>query len=184
MLEFLSGACSFVVCSTSAANYVTALKRCQTIFYCNTREMGRTAFLVLLSLVLRFTPTVSLCEEGGQRINLDEINNHFTDLLQGLDLVLDQFNDEKGALFKFVFLPASIDARRTVTDGNKFCVRVQIAPSSCRNTVENMSKRIDKCPVNFRDQNAIDQTLWCDIEMLSRPWLNNIQIQKRVCQRV
>ena len=82
--------------------------------------MRRTVFLVLLSLILRFTPTVSFCEEGGRRIDLDEINNHFTDLLQGLDLALDQFNDEKGALFKFVFLPASVDARRTVTDGNKF----------------------------------------------------------------
>lgn len=146
--------------------------------------MEHTAFWVLLALVLRFTPTVSFCEEGGQIINLDEINNHFTDLLQALDLVLDQFNDEKGALLKYVFLPGSVDARRTVKDGNKFRVRVQIVPSSCRNTVENMSKRIDKCPVNFSDQNAIDQTLWCDIEMLSGPWLNNIQIQKRVCQRV
>ena len=146
--------------------------------------MEHTAFLVLLSLAFRFTPTVSFCEEGGQVINLDEINNHFTDLLQGLDLVLDQFNDENGALFKFVFLPGSIDARRTVKGGNKFCVRVQIAPSSCRNTVENMSKRFDECPVNFSDQSAIDQTLWCDIEMLSRPWLNNIQIQKRVCHPV
>lgn len=146
--------------------------------------MERTVFLALIFLILRFSPIVSLCEEGGQIINLGEINNHFTDLLQGLDLVLDQFNDEKGALFKFVFLPGSIDARRTVKDGNKFCVRVQIAPSSCRNTVENMSKRIDKCPVNFSDQNAIEQTLWCDIEMLSRPWLNNIQIKKRVCQRM
>ena len=146
--------------------------------------MEHMAILVLLSLVLKFTPTVSFCEEDGQIINLGEINNHFIDLLQGLDLVLDQFNDERGALFKFVFLPGSIDARRTVKDGNKFCVRVQIVPSTCRNTVENMSKRIDKCPVNFSDQNAIDQTLWCDIEMLSRPWLNNIQIQKRVCQPV
>ena len=146
--------------------------------------MEHTACLVLLSLVLRFTPTVSFCEEGGQVINLDEINNRFTDLLQGLDLVLDQFNDENRALFKFVFLPGSIDARRTVKNGNKFCVRVQIVPSTCRNTVENMSKRIDKCPVNFRNQSAIDQTLWCYIEMLSRPWLNNIQIQERVCQRV
>ena len=142
--------------------------------------MKQTVFLALIFLVLRFSPIVSFCEESGQIINLDETNNHFTDLLQRLDLVLDQFNDEKDALFKFVFLPGSIDARRTVKDGNKFC----LAPSSCRNTVENMSKRIDKCPVNFSDQNAINQTLWCDIEMLSRPWLNNIQIQKRVCQRV
>lgn len=90
--------------------------------------MEHTAFWVLLALVLRFTPTVSFCEEGGQIINLDEINNHFTDLLQGLDLVLDQFNDEKGALFKYVFLPGSIDARRTVKDGNSFAS----ASKSCR----------------------------------------------------
>ena len=173
---------SFVASSTES--YVTGLERSQTLNFCKTGEMEHTACLVLLFLVSRFTPTVSFCEEHGQVINLDEINNHFTDLLQGLDLVLDQFNVEKGVLFKFVFLPGSIDARRIVKDGNKFCVRVQIAPSSWRNTVENMSKRIDKCPVNFSDQKAIDQTLWCDIEMLSRPWLNNIQIQKRVCQRV
>lgn len=144
----------------------------------------KVSFLFALSLVLRFTRTASLCEEGGQRLSLEEIDNHFTDLLQGLDLALDEFNDEKGALFKFVFLPATIDATRTVLEGNKFCVRVQIVPSSCRNTVENLSKRIDKCPVNFNDENAIGQTMWCNIQMLSRPWLNNIQIQKRICQHL
>ena len=163
---------------------MTGLERPQSHYFCNTSRMEHTTFLVFISLVLKFTPTISFCEEEGQIINLDEINNHFTDLLQGLDRMLDQFNDEKGALFKFVFLPGSIDARRTVKGGNKFYVRVQIAPSSCRNTVENMSNRIDKCPVDFSDQNAVDQTLWCEIEMLSRPWLNNIQIQKRACQRL
>lgn len=39
--------------------------------------MEHTAFWVLLALVLRFTPTVSFCEEGGQIINLDEINKSF-----------------------------------------------------------------------------------------------------------
>lgn len=148
--------------------------------------MKLKVFLLILALVLnlRLNPAISLCEEGGQSLDLNEINNHFTDLLQGLDLALDQFNDERSALFKFVFLPATIDATRTVTEGNKFCVRVQIAPSSCRNTVENLSKRIDKCPVNFSNQSVINEAMWCDIEMLSRPWLNNIQIEKRVCQHV
>lgn len=142
------------------------------------------SFIVVLFLILKCSPIASLCEEGAQKLGLDEIENHFTDLLQGLDLALDVFNDEKGAVFKFVFLPATIDATRTVTDGNKFCVRVQIAPSSCRNTVENLSKRIDKCPVNFSDQSVVGQAMWCDIKILSRPWLNNIQIQKRICQHM
>lgn len=137
-------------------------------------------FATALSLVVKCS-AVESCEEAGQRLGHDDIDNRFTDLLHGLDLALNEFNDENGALFKFVFLPATIDATRTVAGGNKFCVRVEIAPSSCRNTVENLNKRIDKCPVNFSDQNAIGQTLWCHIEILSRPWLSNIQVQKRDC---
>ena len=141
-------------------------------------------FLIISSLLnCKASVNAATCEQGkGPKITLVEITNHYTDVLQGLDVALDKYNSQSNSVYRFVFLPSSIDARYALQGGNHFCVSVQIAPSTCRNTPENASKRIETCPVNFTDLTVATQIKWCEFHIFSRPWLGRLDILKSDCQ--
>ena len=127
---------------------------------------------VVLLAVVPFSSSTGGMQVGGEtKIDQEKIfKGEYSDLLGFVDEAVAEENDKMNSIFRYVWLPESIEASSQVVQGVLYHVHVDIAPSTCRKSKEDRLKvRVDYCTVD--EELSSELTQHCEFEIWSRVWM-------------
>ena len=122
---------------------------------------------------------------GITKIEQHDLCRH-KELLEGLNKVVRLENAKQPRpVFKFVYLPYTLEATSQVVQGSIYRASVKLAPSKCRNDLNETREGIEACGLDFLNPSVLQQEKSCTFEIWSRPWLaepERLLVQKAECK--
>lgn len=146
----------------------------------------RKVILVLCAVFAIFYVSNAAVIPGGiTKIEKLDLLKH-KELLEGLNQAVRVENARQPNMpFKLVYLPYTLDASSQVVQGTLYRASVKLAPSKCRNVLNDTREGIEACGVDFLNPDVLQQEKFCEFEIWSRPWLagkERLMIQKAECK--
>lgn len=149
------------------------------------RGQQKIAFVLCVVFAILHVLHTALLTGGITKIEKHNLLNH-SELFAGLDQAIRLENaSEPKPPFKLVYLPYTLEASSQVVQGTLYRANVKLAPSKCKNDLNETREGIDACGVDFLNPGVLREEKCCDFEIWSRPWLpgkDRLLIQKAECK--
>ena len=145
----------------------------------------KLAFVSYVIFAILHILDTAMIPGGITHIEKHDLLSH-PELFKGLDQAIRLENaKEPKPPFKFVYLPYTLDASSQVVQGTMYRASVTLAPSKCRNDLNETREGIEACGVEFLSPDVLRQEKCCTFEIWSRPWLpgpERVLVQKAECK--
>lgn len=150
----------------------------------NAQLKNAIAFLSVVFPFLRMLKA-AVIPGGITKIEQHDLCRH-RELLEGLNKGVRLENTRQPRpVFKFVYLPYTLEASSQVVQGTIYRASVKLAPSKCRNDLNETREGIEACGLDFLNPSILQQEKSCTFEIWSRPWLTEperLLVQKAECK--